>query len=78
MIPDTGTLSRGYLEVLKKKKKERERTIKGGEMLRTTIFLKILLNYLLFSYLKREGLFYLGYVSPVGLHWVSLMGARVQ
>ena len=77
MIPDTGTLSRGYLEVLKKKK-ERERTIKGGEMLKTTIFFKILLNYLLFSYLKREGLFYLGYVSPVGLHWVSLMGARVQ
>ena len=50
----------------------------GGELLRTTIFFKILLNYLLFSYLKREGLFYLGYVSPVGLHWVSLMGARVQ
>lgn len=75
MIPNTVTLSRGYLEVLKKER-ERERTTKGGEMLRTTHIFKIILNYLSFSYLKKEGLFYLGYMSPVGLHWVSLMGAR--
>ena len=76
MIPDTMTLSRGYLEVLKKKK-ERESHRGWGDAENHHI-LKNSIKLFIILLLKKRRFIYLGYVSPVGLHWVSLMGARVQ